>query len=249
MTDGKSRRSNPPADQTHRPFSALGMALGGSGGGSGGALPPSKMHSAEALRVVKEARHRVGQHFHPGQEAQCANFVRDVFARAQVPIGTASNPSDRRLLPDANDLGPGYADSFAGDDVGAKVSRHDIKPGDLVLYVNTYGSYRSGVITHVAIYVGDGSVVHRPTVARPVSMDSMDIFRIGEIRRPSAYKARIAHSGSAKCFVHDMEAAAYVNGAQVHSTDIRIHMVNGHVEATVNGRKVDPTTLSLQLFY
>lgn len=253
MSDGRSRNTAAPITQPHTAPASGAHGFGGTGGGfgSGGlAAPPSKPHSDEAVRVVREARRRVGQGFRLGEEAQCANFVRDVFEKAQVPIGSSHNPSDRRLLPDPNDLGPGYADSFAGDDVGAKVSRSEIRPGDLVLYQNTYGNYRSGVLTHVAIYVGQGSIVHRPTKSRPVAMDSLDLFpRIGEIRRPHSYKAKVVHAGSAKCFVHDMESAAFINGGRVSVADIRIHVHGGHVEATINGHKVDPVSLSLQLFY
>lgn len=240
-----------PSTASHGGGSAgMPASGGGFGAGHGHEMPLSRLHSDDALKVVKVARHWVGRDFHAGQEAQCAAFVRAVFAEAHVPLGNADNPSDRSLLPNANDLGPAYADSFAGNDVGAKVSRAEVRPGDIVMYLNTYGNFRPGVITHVAIYVGDGRVVHRPTRARPVSLDPVDLFRIGEIRRPSTYKTRVAAAtGSVKCFVHDMEAAAFLNGAKASIADVRIQVRNGHIETTVNGRTVDPVSLSLQLFY
>ncbi len=230
---------------------AAGSPMPGGGSGHGMGAPPPSKQSAEALRVVKIARRWVGQNFHAGQEAQCANFVREVFREAKVTVGDSRNPIDRRLLAKTEVLAPSYANSFAGDDVGLRVQRNDMRPGDLVMFENTYGNYAKGVLTHVAIYVGDGMIVHRPTKSGPVALDSINHFRkIGDIRRPLAYKARmVAHSGSAKCFVHDMEAAAFMGGAKVRNADIRIHMHNGHVEAYVNGRKVDPVSLSLQLFY
>ncbi|TWT11600.1 C40 family peptidase [Reyranella sp. CPCC 100927] len=244
----------PSAAHAQHTGGGTGMPVAGDGFATGHGhahmAPTPPAHSADARKVVEVARHWVGRDFHPGQEAQCAAFVRAVFQEAHVPIGNARRPTDRGLLPNPDDLGPGYADSFAGDDVGAKISRTDVRPGDVVMYLNTYGNFRPGVITHVGIYVGDGHIVHRPTRSRPVSLDSIDLFHIGEIRRPSAYKMRIVHStGSAKCFVHDREAAAFINGAKASIADIHIQVRNGHVEATVNGRRVDPVSLSLQLFY
>jgi len=237
-----------PSTASHA--SGNGAAMPASGYDNGHGMSLSMMHSGDALKVIKVARHWVGRDFHAGQEAQCAAFVRAVFEEAHVTVGNARSPSDRNLLSNPNDLGPGYADSFAGDDVGPKVSRAEMRPGDIVMYLNTYGNFRPGVITHVAIYVGDGRVVHRPTRSRPVSLDPVDLFRIGEIRRPLSCKTRVASTtGSVKCFVHDMEAAAFLNGAKAHIADIRIQLHNGHVEATVNGRKVDPVSLSLQIFY
>jgi hypothetical protein len=93
----------------------MGMARGGGGQTSHAAPPPLKAHSAAALRLVKQARSRIGQIFQPDEETRCAHFVRDVFARAGVPVGNAAHPSDRRLLPHPHDLSPGHADSLAGD--------------------------------------------------------------------------------------------------------------------------------------
>lgn len=207
--------------------------------------------SPHVRRVIKCARGWVGQDFRRGEEGQCANFVRRVFADAHVSIGNAAHPSDQRLLNNPNDLGAGYADSFAGNDVGAKVSEQNILPGDIVMYPNTYGNFRLGVITHVAIYIGNGQIIHRPTKSGPVALDRVNIFPIAEIRRPIAFAnaANLPHSGSAKVFVHDELEAAFLNNGPVHSADIRITVRNGEVKAHINGRPVEPSSLSLQLFY
>lgn len=110
----------------------------------------------------------VGKDFRPGQGEQCAQFVRAMFAQAGEVVGVAARPSDwqhTQSLPQ----GPGYANSFAGDDVGELVSSVGrLQPGDVVMFHNTYGDYPRGTITHVGLYTGGGYMVHRPTAARPV---------------------------------------------------------------------------------
>jgi len=46
---------------------------------------------------------------------------------------------------------------YSGDQakMGSKVTSDKMKPGDLIFYTNS-----SGVINHVAMYIGNGQVVH-----------------------------------------------------------------------------------------
>lgn len=138
--------------------------------------------------VVKVAKSWVGYEFHPGEPAQCANFVRAVFKEAGVPLASAKLPSDHHLIP-GEPIAASYADSFAGDDVGVNVSRDQLQPGDIVMWRNTYGSWPVGVITHVGIYVGNGQCVHRSTSSKPVSQIDLDTFYLQECRAPLAFKA------------------------------------------------------------
>lgn len=125
-------------------------------------------------RVVEVAKTWVNREFRPGQGEQCANFVRHVFEQANVFVGEAAHPTDEHLLrPQDGGLGRGFADSFSGDDVGAKISKENLAAGDLVLLRNTYGDFNKGVITHVGIFVGNGQVVHRPTRDLPVQRDPL----------------------------------------------------------------------------
>lgn len=126
--------------------------------------------------VVRIARGWVGRDFRAGTQAQCAEFVREVFWEAHVVVGVAKRPSDTHLLPPGAPQGPSYANSFSGDDVGRQVARGALQPGDIVLLRNTYGDWRPGVITHVGIYVGNGLIVHRPTSARPVELTELAIY-------------------------------------------------------------------------
>ena len=75
-----------------------------------------------AAKVVQVATSWVGRDFHPGESAQCAPFVRHVFAEAGVAVGSTANPTDAALLYASDGLSPNFADSFAGDDVGRRVS-------------------------------------------------------------------------------------------------------------------------------
>lgn len=50
---------------------------------------------------------------------------------------------------------------------GTKVSRKDLRAGDLVFF-NTEGS-----ISHVGIYIGDGEFIHAPRTGKPVMVSSL----------------------------------------------------------------------------
>ncbi|GAA4910991.1 NlpC/P60 family protein [Stackebrandtia albiflava] len=57
----------------------------------------------------------------------------------------------------------------------ARVSRDDLVPGDLVFYNN---------LNHVAIYVGDGQIIHAPTYGQTVSVAGIDSMPIVGYGRP-----------------------------------------------------------------
>ncbi|MBD3886279.1 N-acetylmuramoyl-L-alanine amidase [Phormidium tenue FACHB-886] len=127
--------------------------------------------------VVKIAKSWVNRDFNPGEGEQCAIFIRYVFKQAGIFVGNAANPTDKFLLPPGSVFGPGFADSFSGNDVGQEISNQkDLQPGDIVLFRNTYGNYKTGVITHVGIYIGGGEIVHRPTRSRPVEREPISNF-------------------------------------------------------------------------
>ncbi|WBQ02671.1 C40 family peptidase [Kribbella sp. CA-293567] len=60
---------------------------------------------------------------------------------------------------------------------GRKVSRSDLKPGDLVFY-------GSPSISHVGMYIGNGRMVHAPNPSRPVKTDDLDYMSgyVGAVR-------------------------------------------------------------------
>lgn len=137
--------------------------------------------------VLGVAREWVGREFRAGEVEQCANFVREVFRQAEVPLGVASRPSDWELtsgLPQ----GPDYANSLFGDEVGPQVPLDQLQAGDLLAFRNTYsGDFPADCITHVGIYVGENQMIDRSTSDQPVRRIELDDWwreRLCEARRP-----------------------------------------------------------------
>jgi cell wall-associated NlpC family hydrolase len=60
--------------------------------------------------------------------------------------------------------------SVAQYDATTPISASQLRPGDLVFW-GTSSSPSS--IHHVAMYLGDGMIIHAPRTGRPVSIDSM----------------------------------------------------------------------------
>lgn len=58
---------------------------------------------------------------------------------------------------------------------GTHISVGDIQPGDLVFYNNTQ---------HVALYIGDGQVIHAPTPGQVVTIDSLTMMPVQAVVRP-----------------------------------------------------------------
>src|SRR5690606_16899660 len=54
--------------------------------------------------------------------------------------------------------------------VGTPVSASSLRPGDLVFWGTTSSP---DSIHHVAMYLGDGQIIHAPRTGRPVSVDSL----------------------------------------------------------------------------
>ena len=57
-------------------------------------------------------------------------------------------------------------------DATRRVSRNDLRPGDLVFFERTYPSHER--ITHVGIYVGNGRMINAPTTGDVIR--EMDVF-------------------------------------------------------------------------
>lgn len=99
------------------------------------------------LRNVRYVR---GGHS-PSTGFDCSGFVRYVFAHAigvQLPTNSAS-----QFL------------------AGLKVSRADMKPGDLVFF---HTGNRRRRVTHVGIYIANGQFIHAPTYGKRVQISSLD---------------------------------------------------------------------------
>jgi cell wall-associated NlpC family hydrolase len=53
------------------------------------------------------------------------------------------------------------------------ISRSQLQPGDLVFWGS---SSRATSIYHVALYVGNGRIIHAPRTGRPVAEESIDYW-------------------------------------------------------------------------
>jgi cell wall-associated NlpC family hydrolase len=60
--------------------------------------------------------------------------------------------------------------SVAQYDAATPISAAELRPGDLVFWGSTSSP---GSIFHVALYAGDGMIIHAPRTGRPVTLDSM----------------------------------------------------------------------------
>jgi cell wall-associated NlpC family hydrolase len=136
---------------------------------------PSKNEgkAVSGSKVAATAMTWVGKDFKPGEAEQCAAFVRQVLKDAGIVV---SPDITRQPLDSIMPSSPLTANSF-GADQGSKIEKkRDLRPGDLVFFANTYGEWPPGTITHVAIYLGDGEVIDRPTKAGTVRIISIDNF-------------------------------------------------------------------------
>ncbi|WP_181781456.1 C40 family peptidase, partial [Pseudonocardia pini] len=65
--------------------------------------------------------------------------------------------------------------SRAQSTVGSPVSKGDLQPGDLVFFYKP--------VSHVAIYIGNGQVVHASTSGQPVKIGKLDNMPFSGARR------------------------------------------------------------------
>jgi len=123
-------------------------------------------------KVAAIAQSLVGSDFAPGQREQCAVFVRFVLAKAGLRVGVTQQPVDKQPS------GEALANGFFGPDIGEMIQDPKaLRPGDLVAFGGTYNGYPASTITHVAIYMGEGQIVDRPTANEPVKKRAMSTFK------------------------------------------------------------------------
>ncbi|MEO1145572.1 MAG: DUF2927 domain-containing protein [Cyanobacteria bacterium J06638_22] len=113
-----------------------------------------------------------GREFNPGVMAQCAYFVREVLEQAGVTL----TPEITKEPLDNHQPGIGMANGFGADQGDVITDKSQLRPGDIVMFANTYGNWEPGTITHVGIAVGNEMMVDRPTASRPVQHRPIDTF-------------------------------------------------------------------------
>lgn len=114
--------------------------------------------SASAARVLDTADEYVGVPYRWGGTSpttgfDCSGYVRYVFARQGIQLPRTSREQ-----------------AGAGQGVTARVSR--LRQGDLMLFAETRKQ-----ISHVAIYVGEGRIIHSSSSGGGVRYDALDTRR------------------------------------------------------------------------
>lgn len=148
------------AEQLERTVIAVGSNAAGGVGGATAASPvidTAPVVGAAALaaeRTVQTAGRYVGTRYRwggasPGEGFDCSGFVRFVFAQQGIELPRVSRAQARagRALPARFD---------------------DLQPGDLLFFAQ-----RGPGIDHVAIYAGDGRIVHASRSGRGVRYDEL----------------------------------------------------------------------------
>ena len=114
--------------------------------------------SAEA--IVSEAKKWINKDYKAGQSAMCADFVSTVLQAAGYDYFTQYVPNTLNWGQRVNTI-------------------QDLRAGDIIIWDFTYDAVApSGIgpedtMTHVGIYIGNGDMVHRPTMAKPVQLISV----------------------------------------------------------------------------
>lgn len=103
-------------------------------------------------RIASNARSWNHRSFKPGQKYRCADWVSTVLRQSGAHVRHSTT-----------------AAGLAGQ--GQGLNRSQLRPGDTVLFGNTY---RRGRYTHVGIYIGNGQFIHRPTANRPVALGNLN---------------------------------------------------------------------------
>ncbi|TFV67788.1 UNVERIFIED_ORG: NlpC/P60 family protein [Bacillus sp. AZ43] len=114
-------------------------------------MPPGA--AGEAIRVALAQVGAPYQHAGSGPDVfDCSGLTSYAYAAAGIALPHSSR---------------------AQSQLGTQVSRAELQPGDLVFYYSP--------ISHVALYIGDGMIVHARTYGVPVSVTSVDQrgFRFG----------------------------------------------------------------------
>ncbi|HET7189511.1 MAG TPA: C40 family peptidase [Gemmatimonadaceae bacterium] len=127
----------------------------GSSGSSGVRIPRSPAPTASAARVLQTADRYVGVPYvwggnTPESGFDCSGFTKYVFARQGISLPRTSREQAR--------VGHGVSLDFGA-----------FEPGDLLLFAEP-----NEAISHVAIYVGDGRIIHASSARGEVGYLDLD---------------------------------------------------------------------------
>ncbi len=190
-------------------------------------------------KVVEVARGWNGRSFFEakyGAYPFCASFVRHVYLTAlgkQGEMPVAPLPPRYRRLGLRFPVGPWFADSLAGDEIGPEVTRAQLQPGDLLFFQNTYGKYPAGTITHIGIHIGRGEMAHAAGGGVVVA-GAYDPAGVVEARRPRALGATVKRT---LITLRDGKAEARLHGAYAREQAMEA-LYDAGLHVSVNGKPI-----------
>jgi len=122
------------------------------GGAEGDMLLPEAKAQADSMfgdRVLAAGRQQLGLPYVLNGDGinstDCGKFTLDTYNKVGVNLGTRMADKQHEFC---------KANGSVFNDIA------QARPGDLVFFHNTYGSWDPGTITHVGIYLGDGKMLH-----------------------------------------------------------------------------------------
>src|SRR6478672_8086760 len=142
-------------DAAGRSSTSGGSGPSGSSGSSGVRIPRSPAPTASASRVLQTADRYVGIPYvwggnSPESGFDCSGFTKYVFAKQGVSLPRTSREQAR--------VGRGVSLDFGA-----------FEPGDILLFAEP-----NEAISHVAIYVGDGRIIHASSARGEVGYLDLD---------------------------------------------------------------------------
>jgi cell wall-associated NlpC family hydrolase len=148
----------PPAPDAVPPANDPGVLAAPPGGIPPGDMAPPEGGAPEAATVIQAALSRIGSPYSWGASGpnafDCSGLVMWSFQQAGIALPHSSQALARG---------------------GQPVSMDQMQPGDLVTYYSD--------ASHVAIYLGDGMMVHASTYGTPVRVAPVDNAPIYNVRR------------------------------------------------------------------
>ena len=126
----------------------------------------SPKQDTEASELVQYALQFVGNPYKYGgtsltNGADCSGFVQSVFAHFDYSLERTSRDQAKTA---------GY--------MNVELKESELQPGDLIFYANN-----SGTVCHVAIYIGDGKVVHAANATKGITISPYTYMKPCKARR------------------------------------------------------------------
>ncbi|MDR3494488.1 MAG: NlpC/P60 family protein [Ancalomicrobiaceae bacterium] len=185
-------------------------------------------------KVLLEAEKKLKQDYLGATDDNCAHFVRDCFRDAGYVLPETKHPSDLLICQkNGYALGPLYANSLAGDEIGRKLTVDKAEPGDIVLFSNlgaSSTSFAKGTITHVGICVGNHMMIDHGSSG----MHKRDYQQWpGSANYAEARRPKLFDIPTTRIQLADGKIVLSFRNTKVHSLDVLINLATSGLEGTV----------------